>query len=138
MTETSAEVNAWHVKVDAIERWLRPLFRKYSSLGGPAYFDTSEFPVAKKLEENHEVIRAEFDKARVRMDDFPLFQDISPEQVYISNDDKYSRDYIIVLLLDELIRTRSRLRGSIETLLAINTINHKTNHYLFQPPTRDR
>jgi len=94
MTATSAEVNAWHGKVDAIERWLRPLFRKYSSLGGPAYFNTKDFPVAKKLEENHGVIRAEFDRARARMDEFPLFQDISPEQVYISNDDKWKMFFL--------------------------------------------
>ena len=83
MTDVSAEVNAWHGKVDAIERWLRPLFRRHSRLGGPAYFDTKDFPVAKTLSASHAAIRAEFDRARVRMDEFPLFQDISPEQVYI-------------------------------------------------------
>ena len=43
-----------------------------------------DFPIAHKLEENYFVIRGEFDQVRQRLQDFPLFQDISPEQTYIS------------------------------------------------------
>jgi len=117
MTEISAEVNVWHGKVDAIERWLRPLFRRHSRLGGPAYFDIKDFPVAKTLSESHSVIRAEFDKARVRMDDFPLFQDISPEQVYISNDDKWK----MFFLKSNNIRFEKNCEQFPETMKAVDS-----------------
>ena len=117
MTEISAEVNAWHGKVDAIERWLRPLFRRHSRLGGPAYFDIKDFPVAETLSESHAAIRAEFDKARVRMDDFPLFQDISPEQVYISNDDKWK----MFFLKSNNIRFKRNCEQFPETMKAVDS-----------------
>ena len=65
------------------------MFRRFSTLGGPAYFDNKDFPITEKLEENYFVIRGEFDQLRARLQEFPLFQDISPEQTYISNDDKW-------------------------------------------------
>lgn len=93
-TTTSNEVNKWHTYVDKLERGFRPFFRRFSKLGGPKYFNTDDFPVAKTLSENHEVIRAEFDSLRHRMQEFPVFQDISPEQIYISNDDKWKMFFL--------------------------------------------
>jgi len=87
--QTITDLNRWHSIVDSIERWLRPMFRRHSKLGGPAYFDNKDFPITQKLEENYFLIRGEFDQVRERLQDFPLFQDISPEQTYISDDDKW-------------------------------------------------
>lgn len=133
MTEISAEVNAWHGKIDAIERWLRPLFRRHSRLGGPAYFDIKDFPVAKTLSESHSVIRAEFDKARVRMDDFPLFQNISPEQVYISNDDKWK----MFFLKSNNIRFEKNCEQFPETMKAVDSDPSIVSAYFpYWTPTR--
>ncbi len=87
--QTITDLNRWHHFVNNIEHRLRPVFRRFSKLGGPAYFDNKDFPITQKLEENYFLIRGEFDRVRKRLQDFPLFQDISPEQVYISNDDKW-------------------------------------------------
>ena len=87
--QTITDINRWHHFVNNIEHRLRPVFRRFSKLGGPAYFDNKDFPITQKLEENYFLIRGEFDQVRKRLQDFPLFQDISPEQVYISNDDKW-------------------------------------------------
>ncbi len=72
-----------------IERRLQGLFRKYCLWGDepvqlpPLYEGTAD------LEDNFDVIRAEYDEIIKRYDDFAPFQEISPHQTYISNDDKW-------------------------------------------------
>jgi len=94
MPSDSAEVNRWHENIHRIEQAIRPFFRRFSSLGGPKYFDTEDFPIAKKLSDNYAAVRAEFEDLRHRMDEFPVFQSISPEQVYISDDDKWKMFFL--------------------------------------------
>lgn len=72
-----------------IERLLKKPFHKYCLLGDKKYFDPYYFPVAKELEANFSVIKAELTRILERYDDFAPFQSISPDQTYISNDDKW-------------------------------------------------
>jgi len=72
-----------------IERLLKKPFHKHCLLGDKKYFDPYYFPVAKELEDNFPVIQAELKEILKRYDDFAPFQSISPDQTYISNDDKW-------------------------------------------------
>lgn len=83
------EVNGW-----VIEKFFRPIFRKFSTLGNKVFFDNKDFPIAEVLEENYEIIKAEFEKMQARVDEFAPFQDISPDQIYISNDDKWKMFFL--------------------------------------------
>ena len=82
-------VNTW-----PIERLLRPIFRKKSLVGDGVYFDKKDFPITKVLEDNYAVIKAELEPLMQRVVDFTPFQDISPDQTYISNDDKWKMFFL--------------------------------------------
>jgi len=72
-----------------IERLLKKPFHKYCLLGDKKYFDPYALPVAKELEDNFPAIQTELKDILKRYDDFAPFQTISPDQIYISNDDKW-------------------------------------------------
>jgi ornithine lipid ester-linked acyl 2-hydroxylase len=72
-----------------IERLLKKPFHKHCLLGDKKFFDPYSFPVAKELEDNFPAIQAELKTILKRYDDFAPFQSISPDQTYISNDDKW-------------------------------------------------
>jgi beta-hydroxylase len=72
-----------------IERLLKKPFHKHCLLGDKKFFDPYHFPVAKQLEDNFPAIQAEIKAILQRYDDFAPFQSISPDQTYISNDDKW-------------------------------------------------
>ena len=84
-----ALVNTWPV-----ERLFRPIFRKKSLVGNNVYFDKKDFPITKVLEDNYAVIKAELEPLMRRVVDFAPFQDISPDQIYISNDDKWKMFFL--------------------------------------------
>lgn len=83
------EVNGW-----LIEKFFRPLFRRFSKHGGKVYFDKKLFPITKTLEGRYPAIRKEFENIRDRVKDFAPFQEISPDQIYISNDDKWKMFFL--------------------------------------------
>ena len=83
------EVNGW-----LIEKFFRPIFRRFSKHGGGVFFDKELFPVTKTLESKYWIIRDEFETIRDRVKDFAPFQDISPDQIYISNDDKWKMFFL--------------------------------------------
>jgi aspartyl/asparaginyl beta-hydroxylase (cupin superfamily) len=83
------EVNGW-----LIEKAFRPLFRRFSTFGNRVFFDNKDFPVTKVLEDNYPVIKGEFEKMQDRLDDFAPFQDISPDQLYISDDDRWKMFFL--------------------------------------------
>jgi beta-hydroxylase len=72
-----------------IERLLKKPFHKYCLLGDKKFFDPYVLPVAKELEDNFADIQTEIKEILKRYDDFAPFQNISPDQTYISNDDKW-------------------------------------------------
>lgn len=83
------EVNGW-----AIEKFFRPIFRSFSKLGDSVFFDKNYFPITSTLESRYWIIRDEFELIRNRVKDFAPFQDISPDQIYISNDDKWKMFFL--------------------------------------------
>ena len=72
-----------------IEQLLKKHFHKHSLLGDKKYFDPYLVPVAKELEDSFPLIQAELKAILKRYDEFANFQDISPDQTYISNDDRW-------------------------------------------------
>ena len=73
-----------------------PLFRqferfigKFSKVGDRVFFDTDQFPWAQTLEANWQVIRQEVDQILENTDAIPNFQDISPRQKRIANDNRW-------------------------------------------------
>ena len=83
------EISGW-----LIEKSFRPIFRRFSVLGNRVFFNKADFPVAAVLEDNYDVIKLEFEKIRRRIKELPSFQDISPDQIYISQDDKWKMFFL--------------------------------------------
>ena len=83
------EVNGW-----LIEKAFRPMFRKFSLLGNKVFFDNEDFPITKVLEDKYPIIKGELEKMQDRLNDFAPFQEISPDQIYISNDDKWKMFFL--------------------------------------------
>jgi aspartyl/asparaginyl beta-hydroxylase (cupin superfamily) len=86
---TDALVNEW-----PIEKLLRPIFRRKSLVGDSDYFNKKDFPVTKDLEENYEAILSELKPLMERVGEFAPFQDISPDQIHISNDDRWKMFFL--------------------------------------------
>mgnify|MGYP003631708978 FL=1 len=83
------EINGWY-----IEKYMRPIFRKKSLVGNSPYFKKEQFPITKDLEKAFPIIRKELDVMMKRVDDFAPFHEISPDQLYISNDDKWKMFFL--------------------------------------------
>lgn len=72
---------------------LENLVPKYSLVGDSIFFETEQFPWAKELEVNWQVIRKELDRVLQHTDALPNFQDIMPRQQRISPDDGWKTYY---------------------------------------------
>ncbi|MBD3883360.1 aspartyl/asparaginyl beta-hydroxylase domain-containing protein [Phormidium tenue FACHB-886] len=70
---------SWIKKIEA-------LVPKYSKVGDSVFFSKEQFPWAETLEANWQVIRQELDRVMEHADALPNFQDISPRQGKIAND----------------------------------------------------
>ena len=64
-------------------------FRRACIWGDKKFFDPSVTPLSQQLEESYPSILSETKSMMQRYDDFAPFQDISPDQTYISNDDRW-------------------------------------------------
>ena len=73
-----------------LERWLA----RHSAVGDRPFFDVDEFPWARRLEDNWQVIRAELDRVLEDQEQLPNFQDISTDQASITNDDKWKTYFL--------------------------------------------
>ena len=76
--------------LQAVER----LIGRYSLVGDKTFFDTADFPWAAELEANWEAIRAELDEVLKDPAALPRFQDISKDQVAITQDDKWKTFFL--------------------------------------------
>ncbi len=72
-----------------VEKILQPLYRKYNKWGTQEIYPASLFSGSSDLENSFSVIQAEYKELIKRYDDFAPFQEISPHQIEISNDDKW-------------------------------------------------
>jgi beta-hydroxylase len=73
----------------SIAKRLEGMVPRYSKVGESIFFDKQHFPWANDLEANWQVIRAELDQVMQHTDSLPNFQDISPRQHRIANDDRW-------------------------------------------------
>ena len=62
------------------------LVSRYSKVGNSVFFSKAQFPWVEELEANWQVIRQELDQVMQHMEALPNFQDISPRQQDIAND----------------------------------------------------
>lgn len=76
--------------------WLGKLVKRlesmvpaYSKVGDSVFYDKKDFPWAETLEANWQVIRQELDAVMPYADALPNFQDISPRQGKIANDNRW-------------------------------------------------
>jgi ornithine lipid ester-linked acyl 2-hydroxylase len=70
-------------------QWLKKiedLVAKYSKVGDSVFFTKEQFPWTETLETNWQVIRQELDQVMQHAEALPNFQDISPRQGKIAND----------------------------------------------------
>ena len=74
----------------ALERWIG----RSSQVGEATFFDAAEFPWVRKLEEGWPAIRAELDRVLEDREGLPNFQDISVDQVSITNDDHWKTYFL--------------------------------------------
>ncbi|NET37684.1 MAG: aspartyl/asparaginyl beta-hydroxylase domain-containing protein [Cyanothece sp. SIO1E1] len=72
---------------------LERLAAEYSLVGDSIFFDTNQFPWAKDLEANWQLIRQELEQVLQDVDALPNFQDIMPRQKRISPDDNWKTYY---------------------------------------------
>lgn len=75
--------------VSRVVKRLESLVPEYSLVGDSTFFSIDQFPWAKKLEANWQVIRKELDQVMLYADALPNFQDISPRQQNLANDDRW-------------------------------------------------
>lgn len=72
-----------------IERIVGKWFRNKNLLGVKEFYNSNSVSVSDELEKNFPKIRREYDEIIKHYDNFAPFQSISPDQTYISNDDKW-------------------------------------------------
>lgn len=72
--------------LDKAAKKIESMVPEYSVIGESIFFDKSQFPWAEELEANWRVIRQELDQVLEYADSLPNFQDISPRQTRIAND----------------------------------------------------
>lgn len=65
---------------------LEYLIIRYSPDGSREFFDPAKFPWIAELERNWPVMRRELDQILIHRESLPTFQDISKDQITISND----------------------------------------------------
>jgi ornithine lipid ester-linked acyl 2-hydroxylase len=70
-------------------RQLEKIIGSASLVGQSTFFDPYRFPWVKTFEDNWQIIRQELDEILKYRDDLPNFQDISPDQYRITNDQRW-------------------------------------------------
>ncbi|MDY8108577.1 aspartyl/asparaginyl beta-hydroxylase domain-containing protein [Fulvimarina sp. 2208YS6-2-32] len=100
--------------VDKAER----LNLKHSAVGNPPVFATDDFPWARKVEAEWQLIRAELDTLLVRKGDLPAFHEISSEVRSISSDSNWKTFF----LCGYGIRSEEAIRQCPETWRILQNI----------------
>jgi ornithine lipid ester-linked acyl 2-hydroxylase len=89
---TGARRKARETSVAALKGLLAGLDRLYarsSKVGDPAFFEPSDFPWTRTLEEGWPAMRSELDQVLLHREHLPNFQDLSPEQSGLTQDDRW-------------------------------------------------
>jgi beta-hydroxylase len=72
-----------------VVRYLEDLVPQYSLVGDSVFFTNDQFPWSYELEANWQIIRQELDQVLPYAEALPNFQDISPRQGKIADDDRW-------------------------------------------------
>lgn len=86
--------------VRALERavtnggWLERMAARQSKIGDRVVFDPSVFPWHERLEAEWQTIRGELDRVMQRVETLPNFQDLSPRQRRIADDDRWKTYFL--------------------------------------------
>jgi ornithine lipid ester-linked acyl 2-hydroxylase len=83
--------------VAAGERILAPVERfigRRSLVGDPTFFDTDRFPWVREVERNWLTIREELERVLEDREALPNFQDISKDQIEITDDDRWKTFFL--------------------------------------------
>lgn len=79
---------------EKLVRSLEDLIAKYSVVGDTAFFETRHFPWVGRLESNWKLIRAELDNLLEAVYSIPNFQDISTDQISITQDNLWKTYFL--------------------------------------------
>jgi ornithine lipid ester-linked acyl 2-hydroxylase len=74
---------------DHILRVINRMLARYSVLPEQPFYDPAQFPWVAELEANWKTIRRELDDVLTYHDDLPNFQDISTDQLHLTDDDRW-------------------------------------------------
>ncbi|NJL82670.1 MAG: aspartyl/asparaginyl beta-hydroxylase domain-containing protein [Chloroflexaceae bacterium] len=70
------------------------LVGRYSLVGNRPFFEAEQFPWVAEFERHWQIIRQELDRLLEYGDRLPNFQDISPDQVAITNDNRWKTYFL--------------------------------------------
>src|ERR1700726_1231791 len=85
----------WTIKIgEAILAPIERFIGKRSLVGDATFFPTERFPWVKHIEENWTVIREEAERLLEHQADLANFQDISKDQIEITDDDRWKTFFI--------------------------------------------
>ena len=97
MTQKSAWERTVELTIFLGERILAPIERfigRRSLVGDASFFPVERFPWVARVEENWEVIREELERVLEDRDGLANFQDISKDQIEITDDDRWKTFFI--------------------------------------------
>ena len=97
---------------------IQKLMGRYSLIGDHEFFGAENFPWSREVEENWRDIREELDQVMQHREDLPNFQDISPDQKDIANDDKWKTFFFFAYGL----RSEDNLRRCPKTARLLDRI----------------
>ena len=108
--------------LDRVFGWLmmttQRLAKAHSSVGDKTFFDAKAFPWTRDIERDWPKVRGELDRLLNRLHELPNFQDISPEQRAITDDD----DWKIYLLRISGRRFEQNCRSCPDTAALLDRI----------------
>jgi aspartyl/asparaginyl beta-hydroxylase (cupin superfamily) len=77
-----------------VVRRLEFLYAQYSIFGDKTFFNPQQFSWTEELEANWEIIREELTQILNKLDTVPNFQDISPDQYDVTNDNRWKTYFL--------------------------------------------
>lgn len=79
---------------EKVVRRLEFLYGRYSTIGDRGFFEPEQFPWNSEIEANWRVIRQEVDRLLNNLENIPNFQDVSPDQYDVTNDDRWKTYFL--------------------------------------------
>lgn len=77
-----------------VVRRLEFLYAQYSIVGDKTFFDPQQFSWTADIEPHWQEMRQEVDRILKQLDNVPNFQDVSPDQYDVTNDDRWKTYFL--------------------------------------------